>query len=66
MPSFAPRFNWATSSQKWIVNVDGVEVKVDARFQLGHFFAEMDRRYNGIELVEFYRVSIGPLLRRNG
>jgi len=36
-------FNWATSSQKWI----GIEARIlgfaGLWFQLGHFFAEMDR-----------------------
>jgi len=38
----------------------------DAMFQLGHFFAEMESDINNFELTYWQRVSIGPLLCRNG
>ncbi len=38
-------FNWATSSQKWIEKMvqDKNNYPGEYAFQLGHFFAEMDR-----------------------
>ena len=58
-------FNWATSSQKWIAH-KGSDQARGAVFQLGHFFAEMDRK--GVYYIPSKPelVSIGPLLRRNG
>jgi len=35
-------------------------------FQLGHFFAEMDSAEDAKRVPAAIRVSIGPLLRRNG
>jgi hypothetical protein len=36
-------FNWATSFQKWIVVDLESETGIFGKFQLGHFFSEMDR-----------------------
>ena len=41
------RFNWATSSQKWIDPSGRCTIKFSSLFQLGHFFAEMDRLLGG-------------------
>ena len=41
--SILERFNWATSSQKWIAEGKAIGASEEPKeFQLGHFFAEMD------------------------
>jgi len=39
---------------------------VAPKFQLGHFFAEMERSSNTLPSTAIIQVSIGPLLCRNG
>ena len=39
---------------------------MDEKFQLGHFFSEMDRGIEELLRTKASAVSIGPLLFRNG
>ena len=36
-------FNWATSSQTWIVDLASTEHGISSPFQLGHVLSDMDR-----------------------
>ena len=47
-------FNWATSSQKWIAQRMQKECPRLFAFQLGHFFAEMDRSVTARSLAHRY------------
>ena len=64
----SPRcFNGATSSQKWIeIVMDDSVPKLQMLFQWGHFFSEMDRSGTSGKRTVHERVSMGPLLLRNG
>ena len=52
-------FNWATSSQKWIDVLLTVTVLPLARFQLGHFFSEMDRQTRRNLIMESDKFQLG-------
>ncbi len=59
-------FNWATSSQKWIVSISGNNPNYPSRFNWATSSQKWIGNWNRNELENLEFVSIGPLLRRNG
>ena len=58
-------FNWATSSQKWIVSISGNNPNYPSRFNWATSSQKwIDGRFRFAKPMA--DVSIGPLLRRNG